>query len=279
MPISVTPASPAIGAVVDGLDLSRALDDRAKAVLQDAFYKHCMVLIRGQNLTQDQLVAATTWLGTISKRNRPDAIRREDNPYISKVSNIRENGELIGSLPDGEMFFHFDAAYVERPQRATFLYSVEVPSVGGNTLFANMYKAYDNVPASLKARLEGKTALQVYDYTTIEKPDIANRLSELKHFSHPVFITHPVTKRKALYISRLMTARINEMEESESNEILEELYAYAEDPQIQYEHVWRQGDFIAWDNLCSSHARTDFSAAERRLLLRGVMEGNHRPTA
>lgn len=279
MPVSVTPASPAIGAVIEGVDLSRELDSVTKAALQDAFYQHCMVVVRGQNLTQDQLVAATTWLGTISKRNRPDAIRREDNPYISKVSNIRENGELIGSLPDGEMYFHFDAAYVEKPQRATFLYSVEVPSVGGNTLFANMYTAYENVPSALKKRLEGKTALQVYDYTTVDKPDIATRLDQLKHFSHPVFITHPVTKRKALYVSRLMTARINGLDEQESNEVLEELYSYAEDPKIQYEHVWRRGDFIAWDNLCSSHARTDFSAAERRLLLRGVMEGNYRPAA
>ena len=279
MPISVTAASPAIGAVIDGVDLRQALSDQTKDALRDAFHRHCMVLIRGQDLTQDQLVAATTWLGTISKRNRPDAIRREDNPFISKVSNIRENGELIGSLPDGEMYFHFDAAYVEKPQRATFLYSVEVPSVGGNTLFANMYAAYDNVPSALKTKLEGKTALQVYDYTTVEKPDIKTRLAELKHFSHPVFITHPVTKKKALYVSRLMTARINGFEEDESNDILEELYTCAEDPGIQYEHVWRKGDFIAWDNLCSSHARTDFSAAERRLLLRGVMEGNYRPAA
>jgi taurine dioxygenase len=175
------------------------------------------------------------------------------------------------------MYFHFDAAYVAKPQRATFLYAVEVPSVAGNTLFANMYQAYENVPASLKARLQGKTALQLYDYTTIEKPDIS-RHSELKHYSHPVFITHPVTKRKALYVSRLMTARINDMDESESSDILEELYSYAEDPRIQYEHVWQRGDFIAWDNLCSAHARTDFSAAGRRLLLRGVMEGDHTPT-
>ena len=177
------------------------------------------------------------------------------------------------------MYFHFDAAYVGKPQSATLLYSVEVPSIGGNTLFANMYRAYENVPASLKARLQGKTALRVYDYTTIEKPDIATRLSELKHCSHPVFITHPVTKRKALSVSRLMTARINGMDETESSDILEELYTYAEDPRIQYEHLWQRGDFIAWDNLCSAHARSDFSAAERRLLLRGVVEGNYRPTA
>jgi len=279
MAITVTPASPAIGALVSGLDLRCELDQATTTTLKQAFHNHCMVVIRNQALTQEQLPAASSWLGTVSKRNRPDAIRREDNPYISKVSNIRENGELIGSLPDGEMYFHFDAAYVEKPQRATFLYSVEVPSVGGNTVFANMYAAYDRVPAALKAKLEGKTALQVYDYTTIDRPDVSHGLSELKPHSHPVFIRHPVTKRKALYVSRLMTARINEMDSAQSADVLERLYACAEDPAIRYEHVWRPGDYIAWDNLCSSHARTDFSAAERRLLLRGVIEGDYRPVA
>jgi taurine dioxygenase len=279
MAIQVSPLSPAIGALVTGVDLSRELDDETRTVLRDAFYEHSVVLIRDQRLTQDQLAASTGWLGTLSKRNRPDNIRREDNPFISKVSNIRENGQLVGSLPDGEMYFHFDAAYVEVPQHATFLYSVEIPSSGGNTLFANMYKAYDLVPNDLRRKLEGKTALQMYDYGTVGRPKPGAISPSGRQCSHPIFITHPVTNRKALYVSRLMTAQINGLDETESEEILDKLFSYAEDPSIRYEHVWRVGDFITWDNLCSSHARTDFSAAERRLLLRGVIAGEHRPAA
>ena len=279
MPIRIEPLSPAIGALVSGVDLSRPLDAETAAALRSAFHERLMVLIRGQRLTQDQLLASVGWLGQVNRRNRPDARRVESDPFISKVSNIRENGQLIGSLPDGELLFHFDSAYVEMPQKATFLYAVEVPREGGNTRFANAYKAYDLVPAALKARLEGRTALQVYDYTTTEKPDIEAGLDGVKHFSHPLFVRHPVTGRRALYVSRLMTARIDGMSRAESDAILAELFACAEHPSIVHEHVWRPGDFVAWDNLCSSHARTDFSAAERRLLLRGVIKGEHRPAA
>lgn len=279
MPIRIEPLSPAIGALVSGVDLSRPLGAETASALRSAFHEHLMVLIRGQRLTQDQLLASVGWLGQVNRRNRPDARRVESDPFISKVSNIRENGQLIGSLPDGELLFHFDSAYVEMPQKATFLYAVEVPREGGNTRFANAYKAYDLVPAELKARLEGRTALQVYDYTTTEKPDIEAGLDGVKHFSHPLFVRHPVTGRRALYVSRLMTARIDGMSRAESDTILAELLACAEHPSIVHEHIWRPGDFVAWDNLCSSHARTDFAAAERRLLLRGVIKGEHRPAA
>ncbi len=279
MTIDIEPASPVIGARISGVDLSRPLDAATAALLRDAFHRYSMVLIRGQSLTQAELTAAVGWLGEVNRRNRPDEKRMEADPYISKVSNIRENGRLIGSLPDGELLFHFDSAYVDVPQKATFLYAVEIPRVGGNTRFANSYMAYDLVPAALKERLEGHTALQVYDYTTTEKPDIDNGLDRIRHSSHPVFVRHPVTGRRALYVSRLMTARINGFSRAESDAMLEELFACAEHPSIVYEHVWQVGDFVAWDNLSSSHARTDFSAAERRLLLRGVIKGEHRPAA
>lgn len=279
MALDIKPAAPALGAIVDGIDLSRPIDAETASALRAAFVQYLFVMVRGQKLTAAQLLASVSWLGEVNRRNRPDSKRVESDPYISKVSNIRENGELIGSLPDGELLFHFDSAYVEVPQKATFLYAVEVPREGGNTRFANSYMAYDLVPERLKARLHGKTALQVYDYTTVDKPDIDAGLDNIKHFSHPVFVRHPLTGRYALYVSRLMTARIDGFSRSESAEILEELFGYAEHPSIVYEHHWRPGDFVAWDNLCSSHARTDFSAAERRLLLRGVIKGEARPAA
>ena len=279
MGLDIEPASPVLGALVSGVDLAKPLDAATATALRAAFDEHLMVLVRGQSLTQESLVRAVGWLGDVNRRNRPDEKRMEIDPYISKVSNIRENGRLIGSLPDGELLFHFDSAYVDVPQKATFLYAVEIPRDGGNTRFANAYMAYDLVPAALKKRLDGRTALQVYDYTTVEKPDIKQGLDGIKHFSHPVFVRHPVTGRRALYVSRLMTARIDGVGQAESDAMLEELFACAEHSSIVYEHVWRPGDFVAWDNLSSSHARTDFSAAERRLLLRGVIKGEHQPAA
>jgi taurine dioxygenase len=279
MGIQITPVSEAIGARVDGLDLTQPISDETAALLLDAFNKHALIIIKDQGLTQQQLSNSVHWLGEVSRRNRPDEKRVESDPFISKVSNIRENGELIGSLPDGEIFFHSDAAYVEVPQRATFLYAVEVPTVGGNTRFSNLYRAFDMIPRPLRDHLEGRTALQVYDYTTTEKPNLEHGLDKIKHACHPIFLTHPDTRRRSLYVSRLMTARINGLPEAESAAILEELFSYVEHPDNIYEHVWTPGDFITWDNLCSAHARTDFPATERRLLLRGVIKGAQRPSA
>lgn len=273
MPLEITKLSPAIGAEIHGIDLSDDLNGAIKGDLLGAFHEHSVLLLRGQSLTERQLILGATWLGALGERSRPAERRREDNPFIMKVSNIRENGEPIGSLPDGEMLFHHDMAFVEKPHKTSFLYAVEVPATGGNTLFANMYKACDLVPQALKRKLAGRTALQVYDYTTTARPDIAAGLDGIRHFSHPVFITHPVTGREALYVNRLMTARIDGMDRDDSDAVLEALLACAEDPSIIYEHVWRPGDFIAWDNLCSTHARTDFPADQRRLLLRGMTIG------
>ena len=279
MPLKSSALSPAIGALVEGVDLSQPLDEPTKQQLRRLFDEHCIVLIRDQSLSEEQLATAGSWVGTLAQRGRPSTVRREGNPFITKVSNIRENGVLIGSLPDGEMLFHADSAFNEFPHRASFLYAIEIPSVGGNTCFANMYKAYDMLPEKLKQRLEGKRALHLYDYATYEKADREAGRSNVRSAAHPVVIVHPGSKRKALYISRLMTRQIEGLDPNESDELIAELLSYSEDPSIIYEHRWRPGDFLAWDNLSSTHARTDFSPAERRLLLRGTTVGDYRPAA
>lgn len=279
MTCTITPLSPAIGALATGIDLSRPLDAATAKTLWEAFNEHVILLVRGQQLGEDQLADAAAWLGPLGKRGRPATVLREGNPYITKVSNIRENGKLIGSLPDGEMQFHADNCFKELPNRASFLYAVEIPSKGGNTLFANLYKAYELVPKPLRARLEGMRVLQRYDYSTYETEARAAGVSNVAQCSQPIVLMHPVTKRRALFVNRLMTARIEAIPENESDAILSELFDLTEDSSIVYEHVWRVGDFLAWDNLASNHARTDFSAAERRLLLRGTTVGDWRPVA
>jgi taurine dioxygenase len=279
MPLKWSPLSPAIGALVEGADLRQPLDEPTKQQLRHLLDEHCIVLIRNQSLSEEQLATAGSWVGTLAKRGRPATVRREGNPYITKVSNIRENGVLIGSLPDGEMLFHADSAFNELPHRASFLYAVEIPSVGGNTCFANMYKAYELLPETLKQRLVGKKAVQLYDYATYEKADQEAGHSNVRSAVHPVVIVHPGSKRKALYISRLMTTKIEGLDPIESDDLIAELLTFSEDPSIIYEHRWRPGDFLAWDNLSSTHARTDFSPSERRLLLRGTTVGDYRPTA
>jgi taurine dioxygenase len=269
--------SPGVGALVNGVDLTQPLGAELKRQLRKLLDEHCIVLIRDQSLSEEQLPGAADWIGTLAQRGRPSTVRREENPFITKVSNIRENGKLIGSLPDGEMLFHADSAFNEFPHRASFLYAVEIPSIGGNTCFANMYKAYEMLPAELKQRLHGMNAVHVYDYATYEKADQSAGHSNVRTAVHPVVITHPGSGRKVLYISRLMTRRIEGLDQEESDDLILELLTYAEHSSIIYEHRWKPGDFLAWDNLSSTHART--SPAERRLLLRGTTVGDYRPAA
>lgn len=171
------------------------------------------------------------------------------------------------------MWFHHDKCYTEFPDKATFLYAIELPSTGGNTMFANMSQAYDHLPQTMKDKLTGWKALHVYDLATAEKVDISGDFNGIPHFSHPALITHSVTRKKALYVNRLMTARIAGLPMEESDMILEELFACAEARDIIYEHVWRLGDLLMWDNRCSAHARTDFPPTQRRLLRRWTIQG------
>lgn len=276
--VQVTPLDAALGASVAGVDLSKPLAEDVRVAITNAWHDNIVLVFPGQDLSGPQQLSFAELFGPIKERGRPKKRRPEIdvNDYESQVmfiSNVRENGKPLGSLPDGEMWFHHDGCYKERPQRASFLYAIEVPSVGGNTKFANMYKAYDAVPKALKTLLADKTALHVYDYEMRARFDIETGLDSVSHYSQPVFIRHPDTGRTALYVNPLMTARINGLPDDESKAVLAELFAIGQDPTVIYEHVWTPGDFVMWDNLCSMHARTDFPSEERRHLRRCVIEG------
>jgi taurine dioxygenase len=197
-------------------------------------------------------------------------------PGVMLISNIRENGEPIGALPDGEMMFHHDMIHVEIPSKATLLYSVEIPSTGGNTLFASGYAAYDTLDPAVRARLEGRKAQHHYNYGSTQKGD-GKGTEAFGECVHPVFRTHEDTGRKAVYVNRLMTVGVVDMPPEESAPLLDQVFDQAEKPEFVYEHVWRVGDLLLWDNRCSSHARTDFPSTERRLMLRTTVKGTVRP--
>jgi taurine dioxygenase len=274
--MEIVPLTPAIGAEIRGVDLSKPLDRTTVEEIEAAWRDHVILLFRNQDLTQDQQLAFAGHFGTVGERARPPERRPEGldfHPGVMLISNIRKDGVPIGSLPDGEMWFHHDMCYVEAPHRGTFLYAIELPSVGGNTIFANMYRAYDNLPQKTKDLIRGRKAMHIYDYGTNERLGRDADLSKIRHYVQPIAVTHPLSGRKALYVNRLMTAWIEGMAPDESDRLLEELYEASEDPAIRYEHVWRKGDLMMWDNWCSIHARTDFPATERRMLRRCTILG------
>ncbi len=281
MSLIVKPLSPALGAEIAGVDLREELSTETVAAIVDAWHQYLVILFRKQSLSEEEQLRFARHFGVLQQRGRPPEARNEvsrlKHPEITMlVSNIRENGKLIGSLADGEMHFHSDFCYVEKPAKGTFLYAVEIPSQGGDTLFLNMYKAYETLPAALKARVEGRKAVNAYHYElpTREVNEAQLDFSANPHYAQPIIRTHPDTGRKALYVNRLMTWTVEGMDKKEGSALLDQLFAHIEQDQFIYAHKWRVGDLILWDNRCTLHARTDFSDKERRMLRRNVVAGD-----
>ncbi len=267
----VRPLTPAIGAEIAGLDLRQRLDEVLFSRILDTWHQHCVLLFRDQHLTEEEQVEFAERFGPLARIHTGQFATR--NPAVMLISNIREDGKPIGALPDGEMHFHSDQCYQEKPATGSMLYAIEIPSKGGDTLFANAYLAYEALPDSIKRRIDGKKALNAYDYdsaSTKRGGDVAN---DAPQYVHPVVRTHPATRRKALYVNRLMTQRIEGLPADESEELLNFLFDHQERPEFVYGHVWRPGDLLLWDNRCALHARTDFDAGERRLLRRVTILG------
>ena len=271
MTIEVVPLSRTMGAEIRGVDLSRSIEPGVASALREAWLEHTVLVFRGQRLDDDALRRSADWLGEASEISMPVDRRGDDDASIALISNIRDGaGAPIGALGDGDMWFHHDNSYTEAPDRATWLFAVELPGKGGNTLFGNCYLAYDALPDRLRRSLSGRKVLQVYDYTLKQRPDIGD-LDGIPQFWQPAVIVHPSTRKRALYVDRLMTAAISGYDRAASEALIEEICAYVE--RVDYEHVWRRGDYVIWDNRCSVHARTDFPARERRLLKRGKVAG------
>jgi alpha-ketoglutarate-dependent taurine dioxygenase len=281
MSLVVKPLSPALGAEFLGVDLRKDIPSGTVAAIVDAWHQHLIILFRSQSLSEDDQMRFARHFGVLQQRTRPPEHRNEKSiikhPETTMlVSNVRENGKLIGSLPDGEMHFHSDQCYSEKPAKGTFLYAIEIPSQGGDTLFLNMYKAYETLPPALKTRVEGRRALNayLYDSTTREGNEAKLDLSVHPHYMQPIIRTHPDTQRKALYVNRLMTRSVEDMDEVEGEALLSRLFAHIEQDQFIYAHKWQVGDLVLWDNRCTLHARTDFSDKERRMLRRVVIAGD-----
>src|SRR5688572_28729272 len=246
--MKITALSPALGAEITDIDLRQPQDDAAVKAMRKAFDDSIFVVFRGQELSEDDQVRAAGYFGKVHVRRRENYKRDPggifDTPFML-VTNIVEDGKPIGVFGDGEMWFHHETSYYPEPHRATLLYSMKLPSWGGNTCFSNMYKAYENIPRPLRDQLEGKKVLQVHDYKRRERLDLDQiDLNSVLHHEQPIFITHPATGLKALYISRLMSMRIIGLARDESETAREQLFDISEDPAIVYEHVWKLGDLV-----------------------------------
>lgn len=271
----IIPLSDALGAEIRGIDLRDPMDAEIFRLIEQAWFDHLVILFRDQDISLDDQKRFCSQFGELGNRRRGHRSDRpneqeEYGPNVMLVTNVRDDdGQPIGSLPDGEMMFHSDTPYFEHPDKATILYALEITSWGGNTRFSNSYKAAETLPDDIKALLNGKLATQVYEYGSVTKSasDRYDR-ENFPHWQHPVFRKNPDTGRTALYVSELMTEEIIGLDEAKSAEVLEFLFAHQRQEKFIYDHEWKVGDLLMWDNRCSVHARTDFPRDERRMLRR-----------
>jgi taurine dioxygenase len=280
--IAVIPTTPVLGAEIRVGDL-RSLDEAAFERVLRAWHDHAVVLFRGQALSDRDLVAFSRRFGDLDWAPIQETGRRfvEGMPEIYIVSNVKVNGEPIGSLGDGEAVWHTDMSYLDMPPKASMLYALEIPTSGGNTSFCSMYAVYDALPDALKRRIAGLEIKHDGTYnsggyvrqgvTATDDPRTSPGAM------HPLVCTHPDTGRRMLYLGRRRNAYIGGLELAESEALLDELWSYVERPELAWEHVWRVGDLVLWDNRCTMHRRDAFDPEQRRVMHRTQVKGESAP--
>jgi taurine dioxygenase len=282
--VTVIPTRQALGAEIQDVDL-RAIDDDDFANIYRTWLDHLVLLFRGQNLTDQDLIAFSTRLGDLDWAPVQESGRRfvDGHPEIYVVSNVIEDGAPIGSLGAGEAAWHTDMSYLQDPPKASILYALAVPSSGGNTYFSNMYRAYESLPDELKRRIEGLALKHdgTYNSGGYARQGIAavdDPVTSPGAF-HPLVCTHPETKRRLLYLGRRRNAYIAGLSLPDSESLLNQLWSHATREELAWHNEWRVGDLVLWDNRCTMHRRDPFDANSRRIMHRTQIKGETRPSA
>jgi taurine dioxygenase len=287
--LRISPVEGPLGAELECGDL-RTIDAATARAIREAWLQYQVVCFRKQTLSDEDLVAFGRWFGEFQISNplgSPAAMeghvkqggRLDAFPEITVVSNVVENGVAIGGLGDGEVVWHTDMSSFEAPPNYTLLHALEVPASGGATGFANMYLAYETLPAALKSRAD--TLLVKQDATIDAAGYVRKAYRDLQDADvtvtpgrvHPLVRTHPETGRCCLYLGRRQRAYILGLAVAESEDLLDELWAHATQPEFTWLHEWRVGDLLMWDNRCVMHRREPFDADARRVLHRVVIKG------
>jgi taurine dioxygenase len=285
MAIRHTPITPALGATVEGVSLADITPAQFQRVY-DIWKKHHVIVLRDQRLTNAQFERFSAMLGELDPPPNQGAGRKSvpGYPNLYVVSNRKDAaGEPIGALGDGEASWHTDMSYLERPPFASMLWSVELPSTGGDTWFASMPAALRAMPAELVARI-GRMAIKhdgTYDSGgNVRKGMVANDdPTQSVGTMHPIVIVQPETGEQTLYLGRRRNAWIAGLSLEESERLLNIIWSYATMPEVTLRHQWRLGDVVLWNNLTTMHRRDSFPADEVRTLHRSQIKGRYIPAA
>jgi len=279
--MQLIPSGRVLGAKMEGLDLSRPLEDGEVDAIIEALGRHGVVCFPRQKLTARQHKDFAARFGELEINVASGPYQEPGIPEVMTLSNIVKDGKPIG-LSDAGQDWHTDMSYSKTIAFANVLYALEVPRRNGKTLgdteFSSMPAAYDGLPDALKKRLDGMTVLhdfnKFWEMMRREKGSKRPPLTEAQRkqkppVSHPIFLQHPITRRKVLYANPGYSMRINELPQEESDEILEFLFEHQLKPEYRYRHQWSEGDVLMWENFGTIHnAIADYGPDEHRLVKR-----------
>ena len=279
-PFKVRRLAAPFGAEVLGLDLAAPLHADDFARIHGAHLQHHVLVFRDQRITPDEHVRFSERFGPLQIHVQRK-FQLAGHPPVLVVSNIKENGEPIG-LGDAGHYWHSDLSYKEQPSLGSLLHAQELPSEGGDTLFADQHAAYEALPETLKARIDRMQAEHSYlaRYEELRarspwRPALTPaQINEVRPVIHPVVRTHPETGRKALFVSEHFTTRIVGLAQDDSNTLLQELFTASTAPAQQLRHRWQPHDLVFWDNRSVVHLAGGTPDHLRRKLYRTTIEGD-----
>jgi taurine dioxygenase len=274
--IEVNPISGACGAVISGIDISQDLDEQSLNEVKRAFHENLVIFFHDQDITEEQHKTFGRKFGTLNIH--PRYVPLEDHPEIIPIRKDPAHTTNVGGI------WHQDLTHLKEPPLGSILYALEVPSAGGDTMFANQYLAYEALSNGMKDLLDGMVA--VHD-NLIQSPKISanrnsTRSSKLREdldeedepeMEHPVVVIHPETGRKALYVNSIRTRRFKDMTEEESKPLLNYLVEHSYQPEFTCRFKWKKGSVAFWDNRCLMHFALNDYPGQRRYMNRVTVNG------
>ena len=277
-PVQIKPLSEALGAEIVGLDLTGPVGDSDLAAVRSAFLKHHLLCFRSELLAPGDFARVARYFG----EPQLQLLRSQRVDDVPEVSILESTYNSVEDKPDDLTLvrlsgWHTDDSYFETPAKATMLQILSQPSSGGETRFCNTRQAYEDLGSEMKQRLHGLKAVHSYD--TMRAPGRAAARSEIEQQEtpdvvHPLLRTHEDTGNKAVYFNPNRTDHIVDMDRKSSDELLDWLHAHITQPKYRYDHAWRPGDILLWDNRCLIHSvNTDYPIGQKRAHQRILLKG------
>jgi taurine dioxygenase len=280
-PFRVRPLTPTFGAEISGITLAQAVGEAMFAKVYEAFLDYQLILFRDVDLPPATQVAFARSFGEVQVHVMNQYQGYKEHPEIYMLSNLDERGNPTGRHPDkGTLYWHTDGSWRERTGQATMMYSEIVPEAGGETEFADMYAAYEFLPAPIKAGIEGRRAIHNLDFSRTRRhghdPMTAEQKAKVPPVAHPIVRTHPETGRKAIFLGDHAES-IDGMDYATGRALIEEINALITPQNLVYTHTWKPRECMVWDNRCLLHRANGFDTSHHKRVMRRCTINGDRP--